>query len=160
MGAVGNMVKGFIFAAIYAVVTIVIPIIMFSIIVHLPILPFGQLDFTREDYENVRFWIISIGIIICACAFFSHSSPKQSIRKASFALIQVLVNCIYIWAYKFSGALEWTFTVENVAFLTLNVSQMVLVTLGIYLLTIVLRVYDLIDFTINREKIREERIKD
>ncbi|MFX1363380.1 MAG: hypothetical protein ACFFCE_10200 [Promethearchaeota archaeon] len=158
MGAVGNMVKGFIFAAIYAVTTIVIPLIMFSLISTIP-LPIGTVDFTREDYENVRFWIVSIGIIICACAFFSHSSPKQSIRKASFALIQVFVNCIYIWAYKFSGALEWTFVVEDFAYFTIDVSQMVLVTLGVYFLTVVLKVYDIIDFTINREKIREERIK-
>ncbi|MFW9988212.1 MAG: hypothetical protein ACFFC3_06110 [Candidatus Odinarchaeota archaeon] len=159
MGAVGNMVKGFIFAAIYAVITIVVPLIMFSLIESFD-LGFAELDFTREDYERVRFWIISIGLIITGCAFFSHSSPKQSIRKASIALVQVLVNCIYIWAYKFSGALELTFIVEDFAFITLDVSQMVLVTLGVYFLTIVLKVYDIIDFTINREKIREERIKD
>lgn len=98
MGAVGNMVRGFIFAAIYAVTTIVIPIIFFSWYRNFGNLLPGEVElgFTQENYEAVVFWITSIGIIICACAFFSHSSPKQSIRKASFALIQVLVNCIYM----------------------------------------------------------------
>ncbi|MFX1499685.1 MAG: hypothetical protein ACFFDH_01825 [Promethearchaeota archaeon] len=159
MGSVVNMIKGFIFAAIYVVVIIVIPIIIFSWVRSISIKGI-DLDFTQQDYENTAFWITSIGMIVCACAFFSHSSPKQSIRKASFALIQVLVNCIYIWAYKFSGALDITFVMEDVAFFTVDLSKMILVSLGVYFLTIVIKVYDLIDFTINREKIREDRIKE
>jgi len=49
---------------------------------------------------------------------------------------------------------------DNSGFLSLNLQQMVLVYLGIYFLTIILKIYDVIDFTINREKIRNERMKE
>ncbi|MFX0060547.1 MAG: hypothetical protein ACFE8J_19810, partial [Candidatus Heimdallarchaeota archaeon] len=90
---------------------------------------------------------------------FTYSSPKKSIRKAVFALIQVLVNCLYIWSYKFSGALNLEFVIANYGYFSLNLSQMILVYMGIYFLTIVLKVYDIIDFAINREQIRENRMK-
>ncbi|MFX1327590.1 MAG: hypothetical protein ACFE91_05530 [Promethearchaeota archaeon] len=157
MGSVKNMIRGFIFAGIYAVSTIVIPLYLFSFLYELTVqgLP---LQFEQQDYQNVIFWLTAFGIVICGCAFFTYSSPKKSIRRAVFALIQVLVNCLYIWSYKFSGATEVQF-VFDFGYFSLNIQQMILIYMGIYFLTIVLKVYDIIDFTINREKIREDRMK-
>ena len=95
--------------------------------------------------------------MISGCAFFNYSSPKGSIRKAFFALIQILLNCIYIWSYKFSGATEISFEIFTIGNLSVDFSQMILLYMGIYFLTIILKVYDLVDFTLNREKIREKR---
>jgi hypothetical protein len=158
MGAVKNMIRGFIYTAIYAVTTIAIPLATFSWLFQMTVqgLP---LNFEQQDYQSVIFWVTAFGLIICGCAFFAHSSPKQSIRKGVFALIQVLVNCLYLWSYKFSGATNIEFTIVGFGFVSLNLSQMILVFMGIYFLTIVLKVYDIIDFTINREKIRETRMK-
>ena len=158
MGAVKNMVKGFIFAGVYVVTTIVIPMLLFSWVRNMVVqgLP---LDFEQQDYETIIFWLTAFGLIISGCAFFKYSSPKQSIRKGVFALLQVLVNCLYLWSYKFSGATDITFIILDFGYFTLNISQMILVYMGIYFLTIVLKVYDIIDFSINREKIREDRMK-
>ena len=158
MSSVKNMIRGLIFTAVYVVVTIVIPLVTFSLMFNLVIqgLP---LDFEQLDFQNITFWVIAFGLIISGCAFFTYSSPKKSIRRAVFALIQVLVNCLYIWSYKFSGATDISFVIIGFGNLTLNIQQMILVYMGIYFLTIILKVYDIFDFTINREKIREERMK-
>lgn len=158
MGAVKNMVRGFIYSAIYVVTTIVIPLAIFSWVRSMVVQGF-PLDFEQQDYESIIFWLTAFGLIISGCAFFKYSSPKQSIRKGVFALIQVLVNCLYLWSYKFSGATEINFVILNFGFFSLNLQQMILVYMGIYFLTIVLKAYDIIDFTINREKIREDRMK-
>ena len=158
MGAVRNIVRGSIYSAIYAVITIVIPLVTFSWIWSMVVQGF-PLDFEQQDYQNVLFWVTAFGLVITGCAFFTYSSPKQSIRRAIFALIQILVTCLYIWSYKFSGALNLEFVIANYVYFSLNLSQMILVYMGIYFLTIVLKVYDIIDFTINREQIRENRMK-
>ncbi len=158
MGAVKNMVKGFIFAGIYVVTTIVVPMLLFSW-VRTMVVQGLPLDFEQQDYESVIFWLTAFGLIISGCAFFTHSSPKKSIRRGVFALLQVLVNCLYLWSYKFSGAAVITFIIADFGYFTLNISQMILVYMGVYFLTVVLKVYDIIDFSINREKIREDRMK-
>ena len=43
-------------------------------------------------------------------------------------------------------------------FFYLNLQQMIMMYLGIYLFLILLKVYDIIDFIVNRDKIREIRI--
>jgi len=156
MGAVKNMVKGFIFTGIYVLFTVVIPLVFFTLIFSIEGLP---LEWEQQDKNNITFWIVAFGLLVSGLAFFKYSSPKQSIRKAVFALVQVIVNCLYIWSYRFSGAAEITFVISDFGFFSLDVSQMLLIYMGIYFLTIILRVYDVIDFTINREKIRENRMK-
>ena len=158
MGSAKNMVKGFVFTAIYVFFTIVIPIVTFSLVYDLVVQGI-PLDFTQQDFQNITFWVVALGLVISGCAFFKYSSPKQSIRKGIFALIQLLVNCLYIWSYKFSGATNVSFVISGFGGFTLNLQQMFLVYMGIYFLTIVIKVYDIIDFTLNREKIRENRMK-
>ena len=159
MGSVKNMIRGIILTAIYVVFAIVIPLVTFTLLFNLVIqgLP---LDFEQQDYNNIVFWVLAFGLIISGCAFFKYSSPKQSIRRGILGLIQVLLNCLYLWSYKFSGATEITFIIIDFGVLSLNVQQMVLMYMGIYFLTIIIKVYDIVDFTINRKKIRENRMKE
>ncbi len=162
MGATKNMVRGTIYTSIYVVTTIIFPLLLFNWVRNLQIPLVGEITLTQENYENIIFWIVAFGLIISGCAFFSYSSPKQSIRRAVFALIQVIVNCLYLWSYKFSGATEilFNFNISGYSgFLSLNLQTMVLVYMGVYFLTIVLKIYDIIDFSINRKKIRENRMK-
>jgi hypothetical protein len=163
MGATKNMFKGLIFMCIYITTTMVIPYYTFKWIKEVQVLGVN-IVLEQQDYERIIFWIGAFGFLISACAFFNHSSPKQSIRKGTFALIQILLNCMYIWSYKFSGAtevrFEIVFAVVGVGFISVNVQNMVMLYLGIYFLTIVLKGYDLVDFTVNRDKIRENRYKE
>ncbi len=157
MGAVKNMVRGFLFTGVYVLFTIVIPLILFTLIFSIEGLP---LKWEKQDQQNITFWLTAFGLLVSGLAFFKYSSPKKSIRKGVFAFIQVIVNCLYLWSYRFSGAAEITFIILDFGFFSLDISQMLLTYMGIYFLTIVLKVYDVIDFTINREKIRENRMKE
>ena len=163
MGSVKNMVKGSIYTTVYVVFTLMIPLVTFSLVKDYVVKGVLPLELTQQQYNDIVFWITALGLLICACAFFTYSSPKQSIRKGVFALIQVLVNSLYIWSYKFSGATNIIFSLDlsgSTGFLALNLQTMVLVYMGIYFLTIVIKIYDVVDFTLNRDKIREMRMKE
>ena len=162
MGRTGNIVKGILFMCIYIGTTMVIPFLTFTWVRELSILGV-DLVLTQHDYENIIFWISAFGLLISATAFFNYSSPKQSIRKGTFAMIQIILNCLYIWSYKFSGAteirFEIVFEIVNIGFVSINVQNMVMLYMGIYFLTIILKGYDFFDFVLNRKSIREKRYK-
>ena len=162
MGWFPNILKGIIYMGVYLTTTMIIPFLTFTWIREIQVLGVS-IVLEQVEYERIIFWISAFGLLISACAFFNYSSPKQSIRKGTFALIQILLNCLYIWSYKFSGAtevkFEIVFEVTNVGFIAIDVQNMVLLYMGVYFLTILLKGYDLIDFVINRDKIRQKRYK-
>lgn len=141
----------------YVGFTIIVPFLTFTFIRHLAISEI-TITLTQQSYENIIFWVVAFGLLISGCAFFTYSSPKQSIRRGVFAFFQILINCMYLWSYKFSGAtaVQFEFAVFD-GNVILNLQQMILVYMGIYTLTILIKVYDLADFIINREKIRAKR---
>ena len=157
MGAVRNTIRGFVFMIFYVAFTIIVPFLTFTFIRNLAISEI-EITLTQQSYENIIFWVVAFGLLISGCAFFTYSSPKQSIRRGVFALFQILINCMYLWSYKFSGAtaVEFSFAAFD-GNVILNLQQMILVYMGIYTLTILIKVYDLADFIINREKIRAKR---
>ncbi len=164
MGAVKNGMRGTIFTIIYIITTVIIPFITFALIMNLG--NFGpqgiSIGMDRATYQQIIFWILAFGLLISGTAFFAYSSPSQSIRRGIFALIQVILNCLYIWSYKFSGALELEFTLNvgaNDGLVAINLEQLIMICLGLYFLTIILKTYDLIDFTLNRKKIQQMRLK-
>ncbi len=162
MGWFPNILKGIIYMGVYLTTTMIIPFLTFTWINEIQVLGVS-IVLEQLEYERIIFWISAFGLLISACAFFNYSSPKQSIRKGTFALIQILLNCLYIWSYKFSGAtevkFEIVFEITNVGFIAIDVQNMVMLYMGIYFLTILLKGYDLIDFVINRDKIRQKRYK-
>jgi hypothetical protein len=161
-----NIVRGLTFTGVYIVLFIVVPLITFTILSNLGQVA-GQdinLGMSPLKYQQIIFWVFAFGILISGVAFFGYSSPKQSIRKGVFALIQIILNCLYIWSYKFSGALELELAIVDssghaIGEVGINLYLMVMIYLGIYFLTIILKVYDLVDFTVNRKKIRFLRSK-
>jgi len=162
MGRAFNIVKGLIFMSVYIATTMVIPFLTFTWVKEVQILGVG-IVLTQHDYEKIIFWISAFGLLISATAFFNYSSPKQSIRKGTFALVQIILNCLYIWSYKFSGATEIRFEIvieiANLGFISINVENMVMLYMGVYFLTILLKGYDFFDFLLNRKNIREKRYK-
>ena len=162
MGRFYNTTKGVIFMSIYIVTTMVIPYFTFTFIKDMQLLGV-DIVLEQQNYERIIYWVSTFGLLISSCAFFNYSSPKQSIRKGTFALIQLILNCLYIWSYKFSGATEVRFKIVveivNIGFITVNVQSMVMLYMGTYFLTILLKGYDFFDYIINRKKIREKRYK-
>ena len=162
MGRFYNTTKGVIFMSVYIVTTMVIPYFTFTFIKDMQLLGV-DIVLEQQNYERIIYWVSTFGLLISSCAFFNYSSPKQSIRKGTFALIQLILNCLYIWSYKFSGATEVRFEIVveivNIGFITVNVQNMVMLYMGTYFLTILLKGYDFFDYIINRKKIREKRYK-
>ncbi|MFX0142169.1 MAG: hypothetical protein ACFFDN_51500, partial [Candidatus Hodarchaeota archaeon] len=150
-----NMVRGVIFMMMYVISTLIIPIITFSVIRTIDVSAFGiTVNLAQESYAQIIYWILALGLIICGFAFFTFSSPKQSIRRGFSALVQVFLNCLYIWSYKFSGATDIRFEILGLGGLTIDIANLVMVYLGIYFLLIIIKLYDFIDFIVNRKKIR------
>ena len=162
MGRFYNTTKGVIFMSIYIVTTMVIPYFTFTFIKNMELLGVA-IVLEQSNYERIIYWVSTFGLLISSCAFFNYSSPKQSIRKGTFALIQLVLNCLYIWSYKFSGATEVRFEIVveivSIGYITVNVQNMVMLYMGTYFLTILLKGYDFLDFAINRKSIREKRYK-
>ncbi len=136
----------------------VIPILTFTWVKEVQIMGVN-IVLTQHDYENIIFWISAFGLLISSAAFFNYSAPKQSIRKGTFALVQIILNCLYIWSYKFSGATEIRFEIVSIGFISINIQNMVMLYMGVYFLTIVLKGYDFFDYVLNRKTIREKRYK-
>ncbi len=154
MNSTKNMLNGIIYMIVYLVVTVIVPYLTFSWVRDLTVAGF-EITLTQVQYNNIVFWVVAFGLVISGCAFVAYSSPPQTIRRAIFALAQVILNCFYVWSYRFSGALEIEFLVIGQGSVYINLQQMIMVYLGLYFLTIILRVYDIVDFSINRHKIQE-----
>ena len=151
-----NMIRGAKFAAIYILITIIIPFFTFSWVMNLEVEGI-DLELYEEQYAQILFYVLAFGLLISATAFFAYSSPSQSIRRGVFSLIQIILNCFYLWSYKFSGALEIQITIVKLGMIEVNLQQLILTYMGIYFLTVILKSYDLVDFIINRDKIKFER---
>ena len=162
MGRFLNTTKGILFMSVYIVTTMVIPYFTFTFIKNMELLGVA-IVLEQQNYERIIYWVSTFGLLISSCAFFNYSSPKQSVRKGTFALIQLILNCLYIWSYKFSGATEVRFEIVieivSIGYITVNVENMVMLYMGTYFLTILLKGYDFLDFILNRKKIREKRYK-
>ena len=156
--AAKNMVRGIFFAAIYLTFTLIIPYLTFSWIRSLEVRDV-KIDIYQKRYKTIIYWLTAFGLIISGTAFFAYSSPAQSIRRGFFSLLQIILNCFYLWSYKFSGALEVEFELVDLGFMTLNLTQMILLCMGIYFLTVILKAYDLVDFIVNRKTIQAARVK-
>ena len=153
-----NMLRGTLVAAIYFTSTVLIPFWTFSWIKTINV-EGVELQAYKQQVNQILFYVWAFGLIISGTAFFAYSSPPQSIRRGVFALIQIILNCLYLWSYKFSGALEIEFDLVDLGIITVNLKQMILLYMGIYFLTVILKAYDLVDFVVNREKIKYERGK-
>ena len=162
MGRFFNTTKGVIFMSVYILTTMVIPFLTFTYIKDMQLLGV-DIILEQQNYERIIYWVSTFGLLISSCAFFNYSSPKQSVRKGTFALIQLILNCLYIWSYKFSGVTEVRFEIVieivSIGYITVNVQNMVMLYMGTYFLTILLKGYDFLDFILNRKKIREKRYK-
>ena len=153
-----NMLRGTIVAAIYFTSTVLIPFWTFSWIKTINV-EGVELQAYKQQVNQILFYVWAFGLIISGTAFFAYSAPKYSIRRGAFALIQIILNCLYLWSYKFSGALEIEFVLVDYGVITVNLQEMILLYMGIYFLTVILKAYDLLDFIVNREKIKYERGK-
>ncbi len=151
-----NMVRGVIFMGIYLTTTIIIPYLTFSWIMSLKV-EGVPIEISNTQYKRIIFWVTAFGLLISGTAFFGYSAPSKSIRRGIFSLFQIIINCFYLWSYKFSGALEIELELVDLGVVSINLTQMILLYMGIYFLTVAIKAFDLVDFIVNREKIKFER---
>lgn len=156
--AAKNILRGVLMSAIHVSIVIVFPLLTFAYIRRLELTDFGLIiSIDPAAYTMIVYWIIAFGLLASGCAFFKYTSPKQSVRKAVFGLIQLPVQMLYLWSYKFSGASNIIFYIGDFGTILLDLTEVIRVYLGIYFLLFCIRLYDFLDFMINKEQIQIER---
>lgn len=156
MGAVKNILFGLLTAAITAVVSIVLPIWLFTTLKTVDFGPLGT-GFGPTDMGLFQFWIIGMGSINVASVFFSASAPQNSTRKAAFELVNVIIGVIYFYIYQVAGATVFNLNLDLGAFvagLSIDLSQMIYAAMGINMLNIIIGLYDLLISIISPIKVK------
>lgn len=148
------MIKGFLVLIPYAIGTIIIPYILFTYIYGLTTSVQEQvnLGMTAERYEQVTFWILALGLVICGFAFLSSSSPKRSKRRAVFKIALVFFNILYIWIYALSSATLVNIDIMQVVVFTIDLTNFIMFYMGIYFLSIIVQVIKLLEYVFYKEK--------
>jgi hypothetical protein len=154
MGSAGLVFKGIATASIKAVTRMLIPYFTFKYISELEIMgiPIGL---TNEQFNIIVFWITALGICSVACAFGKGASPKRSARKSLFFFGDIIIYCLYLWCYKFSGAASLTLTFEFGSVMY-DLSVMLQLWMGVVVFKMILATYDLIDGIIYTKKKKAE----
>jgi len=147
------MVKGFIILIPYVVFTIIVPYILFTYIYELTASVQDQvsLGMTAERYQQVTFWILALGLIICGFAFLTFSSPKHSIRRGAFHIALVFFNCLYMWIYALSSAIVININIMNLLTFTIDLTGYIMFFMGIYFLSIIVQVLKLFQFILEKK---------
>lgn len=158
MGATKSIIMGVLKSIIHVSIVLIFPLVTFAYIRRLEIPDLGlTISIEESAYQVIVYWIIAFGLLASGCAFFKYTAPKQSVRKGLFGLIQIPVQQLYLWSYKFSGGTQITFFISNYGTILLDLTELIRVYLGIYFLLFCLRLYDFLDFMINKQKIQLER---
>ena len=157
--ALKNMIRGVLVTVGYVISLIIVPYQMFSFLQTIDLSQLGNitLNYTAELIQQIQYTILAYGMMCCACAFLMFSSPSKSIRRAIFSVVLLFFNCLYIWSFVYSGASEIVANIPGFATISLSFIGMVFLTLGAQFLKVIIKIYDLIDFTINRKSIQEKR---
>lgn len=144
-----NLAKGAAAAVYQAIMLIIIPIFTFDYIRNIQLAGIS-VGMTPEGFEKISFYIVNIGLIVVALAFFSASSPKRTIRKGIVNILKIFFNAIYIWSYKFSGAtvvvLDFVTGVDFSGRVTIDFTTMAFMVIGVVFLNIILAIIDIIDW--------------
>jgi len=155
---ISNLLMGIFFASLYFIATVLVPYLTFTWLMALEI-EGAEIEITASQYNKIIYWIIALGSIITATAFCTHSSPPQSIRKGVLSLIQIFLNCLYIWSYKYSGALDLNIELIDFGIIALNLTQLIIAYLAVYFFTVFIKFYNLIYYIVRRDDIRFKRGK-
>ena len=144
-----NIGKGILGGLYQAIMVIIIPVFTFRYLLDISVAGI-DLGLSKEKVELIMFYAIHLGLILVALAFFSASSPKRSMRKAIVNVVKIFINLVYIWAYKFSGAMVLTFQFvgdQNASGSAMvDVSFMATMMMGSLFLNIILAILDIIDW--------------
>ncbi|MHA1689802.1 MAG: hypothetical protein ACTSUN_10800 [Promethearchaeota archaeon] len=148
MGAVKNMVQGFLVLIPYVVFTIIVPYILFTYIYELTssVQDHISLGMSAERYQQITFWILALGLVICGFAFLAFSSPKHSVRRGVFRVAMVFFNCLYIWIYALSSATVININIMNLLTFTIDLTGYIMFFMGIYFFSIIVQVIKLLQF--------------
>ncbi|QEE16712.1 hypothetical protein DSAG12_02542 [Promethearchaeum syntrophicum] len=152
-----NLLKGFGAALSNVITKILIPWYIFRSILQNAETTFIDLGYTEAKVDIIIFWIVAMGSITASLSFTKASSPKYSNRKAIFEIILIFANAIYLYLYRFSGALDIAVSLDLgfvFAIFSLNFETMVYISMGVIGLNLIIGLYDLIiSFTTIEEEL-------
>jgi hypothetical protein len=154
MGLTKRLLYALLRMSISLVMSIIIPLWLFGSVKNIPDILGMEITLEQQVYDSIVFWIIAIGMITVSLTFAKHSSPKRSPQRAIFGIFNIFANMFYIYSYKFSGASQLTYTIQNYGSIAFDVGVMLNLWMGLIFLKIILEVYDLVDGIIYQRNAR------
>ena len=142
-----NLLRGFGAALSNVITKILIPMYIFRSILQDTSASFIDLGYTEAKVDIIIFWIVAMGSITASLSFTKTSSPKYSNQKAIFEIILIIANALYLYLYRFSGALDIAVSLDlGIATGTfyLNFENMIYISMGVIGLNLIIGLYDLI----------------
>ena len=147
MGAGKNVLWGIIWAGIAVATYVLLPLITLDQVKTILASGIGSFDYTRFHIDDIKFFILSLGIIQVAFQFAKGSSPKYSKRKASFSLLTFGGSGAYLYIIKYSGLSQIPIILSinsvEIGILTVTFTVFVYMVSGIIVLNGVLAIFDL-----------------
>ncbi|MHA1719264.1 MAG: hypothetical protein ACTSWX_06650 [Promethearchaeota archaeon] len=142
-----NIFRGFGAALTNIITKIIVPMLIFRTLLQDTTTMGIDLGYTRAKVDVIMFWIIAMGSITASLSFTKAAQPKHSTRKAVFDLILIIANAFYLYAYRFSGALDIAVSLDlggATGTFSLNFENMVYISMGVIGLNFIVGLYDFI----------------
>ena len=141
--------------SISLVLSIIVPLVLFGSVKNIPDILGMSITLEQQLYDSIVFWIISCGMLTISLTFAKFSSPKRSPQRAIFGIFNIFASCIYIYSYKFSGASQLSYSIQNYGSVSFDVGVMLNLWMGLIFLKIILEIYDLVDGIIYQRKAKD-----
>ncbi len=143
-----NLLRGFAAAASNIITKILIPMYIFRSVLQDATVMGVNLGYSQAKVNIIMFWLIAMGSITTSLSFSKAASPKHSTRKAVFDIFLILANAFYLYAYRYSGALDIAVAMDLGGGATstfyLNFENMVYISMGVIGLNLIIGLYDFI----------------
>ncbi|NMC07380.1 MAG: hypothetical protein GYA24_19350 [Candidatus Lokiarchaeota archaeon] len=144
MGAAKNIFSGMIQSIVALATFIVVPWLGLTAVKTLDLGASISIQYFRDGIDDILFYIISIGLVMCALAFAKGSSPKYSKRKPVFSLLYLFGAACYSYIIKYTGLSRVPITLVGYGDIVVNLDAFVYFVFGIVVINSILTILDLI----------------
>ncbi|OLS15957.1 MAG: hypothetical protein RBG13Loki_0408 [Promethearchaeota archaeon CR_4] len=160
-GRAANLLWGSLHFTYVFLVSVTLPLILVNSLTSIQIIEGLEISFGQEgeEYFEMTTWLVRLGLIMAAFAFFKGSSPKYSRRRSIGALLETIADIFYIFMYKFSGTSDIHIVGGTEFSANINLDQMLALYMGMILLYIFYNIWDLIDIHFWGRERAEKEIK-
>ncbi|GAB4312072.1 MAG: hypothetical protein Kow0069_12700 [Promethearchaeota archaeon] len=145
LGLRKNFLKGTIMTAYYVVVSVLIPYYTLRYFTTIQV-EGVEITYGKAGFEDSVKWILRLGMLVSALAFFRTTAPKGSKRSAWAGLLQTLTNVAYIYSFRYGGVTEVRLLFAD-GYGIVDMGVLLTMIMGQVLLLTILNVWDVIHNT-------------